>query len=584
MGNYDKNLLDRIATSDMSGEAAEFIPADAPFADDQRAWLNGMFSGLQTMIGAALAEDAQAQAAAPLKIFFGSQSGTSESLAKDLRKFAVARGFEAAIAELDSISPAELANIPHLLIVAATFGEGDPTDNAQNFYTALMAGEAPQLPATLNFSVCGMGDSSYAHFNKVGRDLDARLAELGATRAAPMAVCDVDYDDDFAQWKTEVFASHAFKSVVGDARAPLAPLAEPRKAGFDKTHPFVGTLLETRCLNGTGSAKTVNHVEISLSGGGEDMAYAPGDALGVWPVNDIGEVDALLAAGGFSGSETVVLKSGPSSLSAALLKQCDLATVTTKAAEAWGVNPRVDDQVPDVLAAGIDGLTPQAFVDGLRALQPRLYSISSSPGKHPGEVHLTVGEVHYELNGTPRRGVASTYLGQRLARYGSVGVYVHRSSHFHLPEDDATPLIMIGPGTGIAPFRAFLEEREIRGASGQNWLFFGDRHQQTDFLYRDDITAWQESGLLSKTSLAWSRDGADKVYVQHLIRQEGAVFFDWLEKGAAIFVCGDASRMAADVDQAIREVIAEFGGVDTQAADKYVDDLKSAGRYQRDVY
>ena len=527
MGNYDKNLLDQIAENaacDISGDAAEFIPADAPFAEDQRAWLNGMFSGLQTMITVASSGDTQAQAATPLKIFFGSQSGTSESLAKDLRKFAATQGFEAAIAELDSTSPGELADIRHLLIVAATFGEGDPTDNAQNFYTALMADEAPQLPATLNFSVCAMGDSSYAHFNKIGRDLDARLAELGANRAAPMAICDVDYDEDFARWKAEVFASQTFTSAAGDAQKPA--IDPQQQAGFDKAHPFMATLLESRCLNGTGSAKIVNHVEIALNGGGEDLAYEVGDALGVWPVNDIEEVNTLLAASGFSGSETVTLKSGRCRLGAALLKQCDLTTVTATTAEAWGVTPQAGDQVLDVLETDVS-LTPQAFIDGLRPLQPRLYSISSSPNKHPGEVHLTVGEVHYTLNGKRRQGVASTYLGQRLARYGSVGVYVHRSSHFHLPEDDSIPLIMIGPGTGIAPFRAFLEEREIRGAKGQNWLFFGDQHQKTDFLYRDDITAWQQSGLLNKTSLAWSRDNKDKVYVQHLIKQEGAVFFDW---------------------------------------------------------
>ena len=581
MGNYDKNLLDQIAANVTSGEATAFIGTDAPFAEDQRAWLNGMFSGLQAMISTTSGEATQAKAASPLKIFFGSQSGTSESLAKDVRKFAATQGFEAAIAELDSIAPGDLADIRHLLIIAATFGEGEPTDNAQNFYTTLMSEQAPPLPETLNFSVCAMGDSSYAHFNKAGRDLDARLAELGAHRAAPMAVCDVDYDDAFAGWKAAVFASDAFRSAAGDAQGPVG---EPQlQAGFDKTHPFMGTLLDVRCLNGAGSAKTVNHVEIALNGGGEDLAYQVGDALGVWPVNDIGEVNKLLAAGGFSGAEMVSLKSGPSPLSMALLRQCDLATLTAAAAQSWGIEPRAGDQVIDVLETGID-LTAQAFVDGLRALQPRLYSISSSPKKHPGAVHLTVGEVHYALNGTPRQGVASTYLGQRLARYGGVGVYVHRSNHFHLPEDDLTPLIMIGPGTGIAPFRAFLEEREMRGAKGENWLFFGDRNQKTDFLYRDDITAWQESGLLRKTSLAWSRDGADKVYVQHLIRQEGAVFFVWLETGAAIFVCGDASRMAADVDRAIRDVIAEFGSLDPGATDTYVDGLKKTGRYQRDVY
>ncbi|MEM1370926.1 MAG: sulfite reductase subunit alpha, partial [Pseudomonadota bacterium] len=211
-------------------------------------------------------------------------------------------------------------------------------------------------------------------------------------------------------------------------------------------------------------------------------------------------------------------------------------------------------------------------------------SISSSPNKHPGEVHLTVGEVHYELNGSPRQGVASTFLGDRLQAGGSVGVYVQKSGHFHLPADDMTPLIMIGPGTGIAPFRAFLEEREVREAKGQNWLFFGDQHEATDFLYRDEIAAWQTSGILDKASLAWSRDGSEKVYVQHLIEKEGAELYAWLEAGGAIYVCGDASRMAADVDKALHTVVAEHGGLDEAGAVAYIDNLKATHRYQRDVY
>ncbi|MEM6489238.1 MAG: flavodoxin domain-containing protein, partial [Pseudomonadota bacterium] len=467
-------LLDRVAeviAAPPTVDVPEFIPANAPFDEAQRTWLNGLFTGLYAIAAGAKSAAPAAEAGTALTILYGSQSGTAEALSKDLRKFAATQGFDATIAELDSTTPAALAGVSHLLIVAATFGDGEPTDNAQNFYAALTASDAPALPATLHFAVCGLGDSSYPHFNRTARTIDERLAELGAARAAPMVACDVAYDDDYAAWRGEVFAADSFAAAAGAAQA-----AQPEPAGpaFDKNHPFLGTVLDVRCLSGAGSAKRVNHVEISLSGGGADLDYQVGDALGLWPINDGAEVEAMLRAAGFTGREPVTLKSGPSTLRAALLSTLDLATVTPKTAEAWGCTPGPDDQAIDVLRAGVEGLTPQALVEGLRPLQPRLYSISSSPAKHPGEVHLTVGEVHYDLHGTARKGVASTFLGQRVQPGATVGVYVQRSGHFHLPAKGATPLIMIGPGTGIAPFRAFLEEREARGDTGPNWLFFGD--------------------------------------------------------------------------------------------------------------
>ena len=342
-----------------------------------------------------------------------------------------------------------------------------------------------------------------------------------------MASCDLAYEEDYAAWKAGVFETPQFLSAAGAAQA--APAEAPRGPAFDKAHPFMATLLHVERLSGQGSAKAVNHVEISLAGGGADLDYRAGDALGVWPVNCGAEVAALLAATGFAGSERVLLKAGPATLRAALLSRLDLATVTPAAAQVWGIAAEPGAQLIDLLARGIPGLTPQGLVDGLRPLQPRLYSIASGPSAHPGEVHLTVGEVHYAL-ATPRKGCASTYLGNRLAPGSPVGVYLHRSERFHLPADDV-PAIMIGPGTGIAPFRAFLEEREARRAAGDNWLFFGDRHAEHDFLYRDRIAGWSASGLLTRASFAWSRDGAEKVYVQDLIRAEGAAVLGLAREG-----------------------------------------------------
>ena len=521
-------------------------------------------------------------------MYYGSQTGTAEALSKDLRKFSKTQGFDASIAELDAITPADLAGLEHLLIVAATYGEGEPTDNAQVFHTALMAEDAPPLPATLNYAVCGLGDSSYPHFNRVARQLDERLETLGATRVAPLVTCDVDYDDDYADWREAVFAAPAFVEAAGEASTTAVEDSATTAPAFDKSHPFLGTLIRSKGLNGAGSAKCVNHIEIALTGGGEDLAYEVGDALGVWPMNDMAEVDAVLEAAALEGSEVIEMKSGACTLRQALYRSLDLATITPKTGEAWNVALDADkdgnDHVRDVVAALPEPLSAQALVDGLRPIQPRLYSISSSSKKHPGEVHLTVGEVHYELHGTPRRGVASTFLGSRLGVGSAIGVYVHRTPHFAIPNNDDLPMIMIGPGTGIAPFRAFLEEREARGAKGLNWLFFGDQHKHCDFLYRDQLEAWRDSGLLSRLDLAWSRDGAEKVYVQHLIKREGQEFFAWLERGAAIYICGDATRMAVDVEQALLAVIATHGNRSADDAQAYLDDLKKSHRYQRDVY
>ncbi|MEM7542537.1 MAG: flavodoxin domain-containing protein [Pseudomonadota bacterium] len=560
----------------------EFVPADSPFDEAQRTFLNGLFAGIYALSKQS-AGDATTAAQTPLKVFFGSQTGTAESLSKDLRKFAGTRGFKAEIADLDSVAPAELAELQHLLIVAATYGEGEPTDNAQGFYAALMDPDAPGLPASLNFSVCGLGDSSYANFNQVSRDIDRRLEELGATRAAPLVTCDVDYDDDYETWRETVFAEPAFSEAAGSAGPALAE-PDAGKPAFDKNHPFIATLINCECLNSAGSQKCVNHIEIALSGGGPDLDYQVGDALGIWPLNDMAEVDSILEHAQLTGTEIVSMKSGSMSLRQALFRSLDLMTVTQKTADDWQVTVDQGTHLIDVLRLDSIEMDAQKLVDGLRTLQPRLYSISSSPNKHPGEVHLTVSEVQYELHGTSRQGVASTFLGSRLTPGAALGVYIHRSSHFYLPDDNDTPLIMIGPGTGVAPFRAFLEEREARQATGKNWLFFGDQHQATDYLYAAQLGDWHETGLLTKLDLAWSRDSAEKVYVQHLIEKDGAEFFQWLEDGAAIYVCGDATRMACDVEQAIINVIAKHGELDQPAAQNYLEDLRKTHRYQRDVY
>lgn len=580
--DFISQLATLMETQD-NGPTVVEIPEDAPFEAEQSEWLSGLLTAYRSMAMAAQSANEDV-AGTPMQIFYGSQSGNAEVLVKDLKKYAASQGFEATINELDSLSPAELAAHTHVLIVCSTFGEGEPPDNAKNFYTSLMQDDSLALPTSLNFSVCGLGDSSYTFFNKCAADISERLTTAGATQCQQFMSCDVDFDDDYAQWKEEVFQTENFKSAAGSASTPPT-VNDDNLPAFDKNRPFIGNLIDSYNLSGEQSAKRVNHIEISLAGGGQDMEYSVGDALGVWPLNCTQQVDEILAAGGFSGREVVEQKNGSASLRVLLNTKLDINTVNANALATWGIESVADDyQVIDVLLNVKPALDAQTFVDGLRSLQPRLYSIASSPKKHPGEVHLTVGEVHYDLFDKARKGVASTFLGDRLTNGGNFGIYMQSSAHFHIPSNDEAPLIMIGPGTGIAPFRAFLEEREMRQATGKNWLFFGDQHQAQDYLYHDEITAWQDSGLLTQTSLAWSRDTDKKVYVQTHILDQGAQFYQWLESGAYIYICGDASRMAADVDKAIRQVLSEHGGLDEAGVETYMSTLVSEHRYQRDVY
>jgi len=473
--------------------------------------------------------------------------------------------------------------------VCSTFGEGDPPDNAAAFYKMIHADDAPKLQE-LNFAVCAMGDRSYTHFCKAGIDIDQRLGDLGAARMVDRIDCDVAFEEAWANWTQGVFDSEAMQSVAGEAVEIEQEADNTPAAKWDKHNPYFAPVVKVQNLSGEGSAKEVNHVEILLSGSG--LTYEVGDALGFWPTNHPGLVEEILVLTGITGTDRVLIKGETFPIRLALQSKLDIVTLTHNTLEALGIGDAIDEvkglHLLDAIRKWEPKLTAQALTDALRPLQPRLYSIASSPKAHPGEVHLTVGALRYKLNGTARNGVASTYLADRCGFGGRVGVYIHRAPHFHLTHDDQAPIIMCGPGTGIAPFRAFLEERQSRKAAGKlvgdSWLFFGDQHQKTDFLYRDQLAAMQADGTLTRLSLAWSRDGDQKFYVQDRMRQEGAELFAWFKRGAYFYICGDASRMAGDVDKALREIVAQHGNMDQAAASEWVDAMAREGRYQRDVY
>ena len=577
-----------------------FIPENSPFSPEQRAWLNGFFAGVYSRPAPAGIPAAEARPLNPLTILFGSQTGTAESLAKKVASEAGKRGFAPSVVDMAEYSCSQLKNEKALLIVTSTHGDGDPPDNAKGFWEYLGNGHAPRLDH-VQYSVLALGDTNYAKFCECGKNFDRRLEELGAKRIFSRVDCDVDYDESFHQWMSGVLPALSLPNGSGGSAAPAAVEAPP---AWSKKNPFPARLLANRKLNAPGSEKDTRHFEISLGDSG--LTYETGDALGVVATNCPSLVEDLLKALGYDGEEAVAdPEGGTTALRKALLSRCEitkipqalLQKIVEKSGDAalkkllepeskaelrshlWG------REIIDMLLAYPQArFEPAEFIGLLKKLPPRLYSISSSPRAHPGEVHLTVAAVRYASHGRDRKGVCSTFLADRAGPETPVPVFVHTNKNFRLPPSGDTSVIMVGPGTGIAPFRAFLEERRAAGAKGKNWLFFGDQHEATDFLYREELTAMLKNGVLSRLDTAFSRDQAQKVYVQHRMLENAGEIFAWLEQGAVVYVCGDASRMARDVDSALHQVVERGGGQTAEAAAAYVKKLQSEKRYQRDVY
>ena len=617
----------------MTMPAVPFIPETAPFTPEQRAWLNGFLAGLHSPLasgtnGAAAAPPKNSE---PLLILFGSQTGSAESLAKKMAKESAARGFAPKILPLNDYEQANLAAAGKAVIISSTWGDGDPPDNAVNFWNWLNAETAPRLE-NLNFAVLGLGDKNYSDFCGASKKIDARLEALGAKRLTARGECDVDYEAAAKNWMDGLWeklvgrASSLSSSNNGHAQ-PLANESTDTTGKmpvplFSKANPFPARLLKNVLLNQPGSGKEVRHFEIALGGSG--LTYEVGDALGVIPENNPELVAEILVILGATGDEPVLIENSVCPLRLALTENFDVAKPTAELLTAVGGAPvsdparsnssqqlagsetgapiadlaallaadRAEDlkkwllgrDVLDILSLAPKQILFAELLPLLRKLSPRLYSISSSPKAHPGEVHLTVGAVRYEAQGRKRGGVASTFLADYAVKSGAVKVFVQPAHGFKPPANGDTAMIMVGPGTGIAPFRAFLEERAATGAKGKNWLFFGDQKRAADFLYEEQLTAWQKNNFLTRLDLAFSRDQAEKFYVQDRMMQNAAELWSWLEAGAHFYVCGDASRMAKDVDAALHKIIETAGGKSADEAKAYVAKLKNEKRYQRDVY
>ncbi|HWN94543.1 MAG TPA: sulfite reductase subunit alpha [Methylomirabilota bacterium] len=603
--------------------AVPFVPATAPFNERQRAWLNGYFAGLTSFAGTEMSGGAGPVEAVKTKvaltILFGSQTGTAEGLAKRLAKESAQHGFAASVKEANACSVDELAKAERLLLLTSTWGEGDAPDNAGQLLAALAAEGAPKLEK-LSFSVLALGDRNYSDFCGAGRKFDEALEKLGAKRIHPRVDCDLDYEAPAKVWAEAVLAklseseevisetvisnqSRTSGDSAGAATTDLLITDSLITRPYSRKSPFPARLLVNRKLNGDESAKDTRHIAISLEG--SEMTYEAGDALGVFPMNCPALVADILSALGCDGEEAVkapdaseislrhallrhyqVTQPG-SSLLEALAERAQSAELKTllapenKAALEKHLHGR---EVIDLLCEHrLARFTPEEFVALLRKLNPRLYSIASSLKAHPGEVHLCVGTVRYETLGRSRKGVCSTFLADRVDDATRVPVFV-QTSHGFRPAEGDKPMIMVGPGTGIAPFRAFLEERKATGGRGKNWLFFGDQKRSCDFLYRGELETMFKEGTLTRLDTAFSRDQAEKVYVQTRMLEHAKELFAWLEEGAHFYVCGDAKRMAKDVDAMLHEIIQNAGGKTPEAAKEYVAQLKAAKRYQRDVY
>lgn len=578
-------------------------------SSQQLAWVSGYFWGLaQNQPNTAVTPIAQATAAVSAKpagklsIIFASQTGNAKGVAEALEQEAKAEGIAVELFDASDYKGKNLAKETHVIIVASTNGEGEAPDNAIELHEFLQSKKAPKL-SNLQYGVIALGDSSYEFFCQTGKDFDAYLSKLGATPFIDRLDCDVDYEAPAAEWRKNALGKVKDTLSSGtEADVVQLPVGQAATAHspYNKQNPYTATLLTSQKITGRDSGKDVSHIEIDLEGSG--LTYQPGDALGVWFENSSELANAILGKVGLSGVETVDVDGESLSIHSALVSKYEITTsnpqLITKFAELSGskkLQKLVDDkdklreysantQIVDVLAEKKTKLTADELISLLRRLTPRLYSIASSQEEVDEEVHLTVALVEYEQNDEKRYGGASSFLAQRLEEGDEVKVFVEHNNNFKLPEDDSTPIIMVGPGTGIAPFRSFIQERENRDAEGKNWLFFGDRTFTQDFLYQVEWQKYLKSGVLSRLDVAFSRDQVEKVYVQHRILENAAQVWQWIQEGAYIYVCGDATRMAKDVHDALVIVAEQEGKMPRDDAEQFINDLRKAKRYQRDVY
>lgn len=573
----------------------------------QQAWVSGYLAAnanTASLSGQVAGVSPQAGEAAALTILYGSQTGNAKGVANQLKAAAEAKGLAVKLVNMADYKPAQLKKEKFIAVAVSTYGEGEPPEDAENLHAFLASKKAPKLDG-VKVAVIGLGDSSYEFFCQTAIDFEERFKALGAETVVARADLDVDYEDQVPAWiDGAVAAFEPELKAQSQGSAQVIPMtgfgAAAAQSQYTKQNPFAAELSVVQKITGRDSTKDVRHIEISLEG--SDITYLPGDSLGVYFLNDEALVDETLALLNIDGTTEITLGEETLSIRTALIEKLELTqsypgfvekyAQATKNAELLKL---VEDkalmreyiearQIFDIIKQNPSDISAQDLANSLRKLQARLYSIASSQAEVEEEVHLTVGLVEFDAFGEKHFGGCSGYLANRAEEGVKVKVFSEHNDNFRLPSDDNTPVIMVGPGTGIAPFRAFLQERDARGAEGDNWLFFGNPHFTQDFLYQLEIQGYVKSGLLNKVDLAFSRDQTEKVYVQDRLREKGEEVFAWLEKGAHFYICGDANRMAKDVHQALIDIIKVHGGKDDEQAESYLKELRSSNRYQKDVY
>lgn len=599
-----------VLNSPFSQGQAELLNQLLPtLTEQQKIWLTGYLSAQAALAGSEAVTPAPSAAASAqpvskdVTVLYGSQTGNSEGLAKKTAQHLEEKGFQVTLSSMSDFKPNNLKKINNLLVIVSTHGEGDPPDNALSFHEYVHGRRAPKLDH-LSFSVLSLGDSSYEFFCQTGKEFDERFEELGGTRLFDRVDCDLDYDEPFSEWLQGVASSLSEGEAVSlpqeSAGANSTAVSE-----YSRTNPFYAEVLENINLNGRGSNKETRHLELSLEGSG--LVYEPGDSLGIYPTNDPALVDELIQTCGWNAEESVTVhKNGDTlPLKDALTSHFEITVLTkpllqkiaelTKSESLHALLEEGNEEKLKEYIAGRDLVdaardfgpfegTAADFTALLRKIPARLYSIASSLKANDEEVHLTIGAVRYNAHGRERQGVCSILCAERLQPGDTLPVYIQHNQNFKLPQDPDAPIIMVGPGTGIAPFRSFMQEREELGANGKSWLFFGDQHFVTDFLYQREWQKWLKDGVLTKMDVAFSRDTEEKVYVQHQMKKQSKELFEWLEQGAYVYICGDEKHMAHDVHNTLLSIIQEEGAMSKEKAESYLANLQQQKRYQRDVY
>ncbi|QEY25845.1 assimilatory sulfite reductase (NADPH) flavoprotein subunit [Neisseria zalophi] len=594
----------------MNAIPTELMQALQNLTPQQLAWLSGWCWAKSdgTALPAAVntATQTPATAAAPtaealkITVLSASQTGNARQIADDLTARLKAAGLSVSHIHAGDYKTKQLADEKLLLLVTSTQGEGEPPEEAVSLHKFLTGKKAPNLNG-LKFAVLGLGDSSYPQFCAAGNIFDARLAELGGTRLAERTDCDLDFQATAAAWLEKIVPiveEQAGSATANNSVAIDASNEIHTPSLFHKENPFPAPLLVRQKITGRYSDKDVRHIELDLTGSG--LQYRAGDTLGIWFDNDTALVDSILAAVQLDGSETIELNTQTKTIRDALIHDLEITQNTPQFTKGYA-ELAGNGELSAAVAADLHGfiatnpiaglvekypakLTATELSGLLRPISPRLYSIASAPEEAGEEVHLTVGTLRYNYNDKTYTGGASGYLTERLEEDGSVRVFIEHNPSFRLPENPNTPIIMIGAGTGIAPFRAFMQQRAATEAEGKNWLIFGNPHFSEDFLYQTEWQTLAKDGYLHKYSFAWSRDQKEKIYVQDKIRENAADVWQWLQDGAYLYVCGDAARMAKDVEAALLEVISREGGFNEEDAEEYLDNLRQEKRYRRDVY